>query len=152
MLIRTHLAITLFFVLILFESVEHKLVFVVVALIATFIPDVDSKFSSLGKKKTFRIFQFFIKHRGVLHSFTFLLFITFILVLFFPVVALGFFLGYGMHLFADSFTKSGIKPFYPYWKKSSGNIKTGGRVEVIVLAFFVLVDLGLLFGVFFDII
>lgn len=144
MLIRTHLSITLFFVLLVISSIEHKLAFVLVALIATFIPDVDSQFSSLGKKKTFRILQFFIKHRGMLHSFSFLFMLSLFFVLFFPIIALGFFLGYGLHLLADSFTIKGITPFYPYKKKSSGRIRTGGKSETSIFVFFVLADLWLL--------
>ena len=144
MLIRTHLSITLFFILLLISSIEHKLVFVMVALISTFIPDIDSRFSTLGKKKMLRILQFFIKHRGIIHSFTFLFIITLFFVLFFPIIALGFFLGYGLHLLADSFTIEGIKPFYPYNKKSSGRIRTGGKSETSLLVFFVIADLGLL--------
>jgi len=143
MLIRTHIAITICAILIFISSVEHKLIFVLVMLIATFIPDVDSKFSTLGKKKTFRVLQFFIKHRGIMHSFTFLLLISFFLVLFFPVIALPFFLGYGLHLFADSFTVRGIKSFYPYKKISSWKIKTNKKSEAIVFVLFILIDVGL---------
>ncbi len=69
----------------------------------------------------------------------------FLLTLFLPIIALPFFLGYGLHLFADSFTVRGIKPFYPYKKKSSWRIRTGGKSEVIVFVFFLIGDLGLLF-------
>jgi len=144
MLIRTHLAITLFFVLLFISVVEYKFAFVLVALLATFIPDADSKFSTLGKRKSLRILQFFIKHRGVMHSFSFLILVTFFLVLFFPIISLGFFLGYGTHLLADSFTVQGIRPFYPLKKKSCGRIKTGKRTETIVFVFFLVSNLGLL--------
>ncbi len=143
MLIRTHLSITLFFILLFISNVEHKLVFVLVALIATFIPDIDTRFSSLGKKKVLRVLQFFTKHRGMIHSFTFLILITLFFALFFPIIAFGFFLGYGLHLLADSFTITGIKPFYPFKKKSSGRIKTGGKSETSIFVFFILADLGL---------
>ena len=149
MLIRTHIAITICAILIFISSVEHKLIFVLIMLIATFIPDVDSKFSTLGKKKTFRVLQFFIKHRGIMHSFTFLLLITLLLTLFFPVLALGFFLGYGLHLFADSFTSEGIRPFYPFKKRVRGPVKTGGRFEIMFLVGFVILDLFLFFQRFF---
>jgi len=144
MLIRTHLAITLCFVLLFISNVEHKIIFIAVALFATFIPDIDYKFSTLGKKKILRILQFFVKHRGIFHSFTFLIVITLFFVLFFPIFALPLFLGYGLHLLADSFTIEGITPFYPYRKKSLGRIKTGGRREISVFVFFILIDLGLL--------
>lgn len=144
MLIRTHLAITLFFILIFISSVEGKIVFAVVAFLATFIADVDSKHSTLGKRKIFRPLQFFVKHRTILHSFTFLILITAFFALFYPIIALGFFVGYGSHLLADSFTVRGIRAFYPSKKVTHGGLKTGSRAEIVVLAFFVFIDLFLL--------
>ena len=128
--------------------VEQKFVFVVVALIATFIPDIDSRFSTLGHRYFARILQFFTKHRGVIHSFSFLFLITFLLVLFFPVLALGFFLGYGLHLFADSFTKEGIEPFYPWKRKSRGFVSTGSKTETGIFVFFLILDLFLFLRLF----
>ncbi len=144
MLTRTHLAITLFFVLIFISYIENKAVFVVVAFLATLIPDIDSKYSKSGNKKTFRLLQFFVNHRGFFHSYIFLLLITLFFALFIPVLAFAFFLGYSVHLFTDSFTKKGIQPFYPYKKTLSGSIRTGGRIEIIVFTFFVLADLFLI--------
>ena len=140
MLIKTHLSITLFFVLIFLSKVEHKFWFVTIALIATCIPDVDSRYSFLGKKKINRILQFFTKHRGIIHSFTFLTLVTLILLRFVPVLALGFFLGYSSHLLVDSFTKQGIVPFYPWKAKSHGFVRTGGKLELGILISFVIVD------------
>lgn len=141
MLIRTHLVITIFFILIFLSSVNNKLVFVLTALFATFLPDIDTRYSKLGKRKLARILQFFTKHRGMIHSFTFLLSITFVLVLVLPVFAFGFFLGYGLHLLADSFTITGIRFFYPSKKKITGNLKTGGRKEVFLFIILVVLDL-----------
>lgn len=144
MLIKTHLAITLFFILLFLPSVEHEIVFVVSALIATFIPDMDSRFSSIGKKPLVRILNFFSKHRGMIHSFTFLVSLTIILVLIFPIAAFGFFLGYGLHLLADSFTLEGITPFYPYQGRSQGRIRTGGKIETGLLLGIIIADVALL--------
>lgn len=141
MLTRTHLAITIFFVLFLLNSVQSKTLFVIVALIATLIPDIDSGYSKLGSKKTFRPLQWVVKHRGILHSFTFLILITFFFVLFIPLFALPFFLGYGVHLISDSFTVKGIKPFYPSHKVVSGKIRTGRKAETTIFTLFVLADL-----------
>lgn len=145
MLIKTHIAITLFFVLLLISVVENKILFVVVALLATFIADVDFQFSKLGKYKIARVLQFFVKHRGVIHSFTFLVLITLFFVLFLPVLALPFFLGYGAHLLADSFTIRGIRAFWPSKKVSSWKVKTGGKLETGIFVTFVLIDLLLFF-------
>ncbi|MFC1710561.1 metal-dependent hydrolase [Nanoarchaeota archaeon] len=144
MLSRTHLAITIFFILLFISYVENKVAFVIAALIATLLPDVDSRYSLLGRKKPFRILQFFTRHRHVIHSFTFLILITLILLWFFPIIALGFFLGYGIHLLADSFTIDGITPFYPWKEKASGKVRTGSRKEISIFVLFVIFDVILL--------
>ena len=144
MLIRTHIAISVLAVFLLIGAVENKIIFFVAAIIATFIPDIDSNVSSIGRIKILRPIQFFLKHRGITHSFTFLFLITLFLVLFFPIVALGFFVGYALHLFADSFTIEGIQFFYPLRKRVAGKIKTGGKIEMSIFIFFVLVNLLLL--------
>ena len=144
MLIRTHLAITIFAILIFISHVEHQLVFVLTALVATFIPDVDLKVSTLGKRKFARILQSVVKHRGVMHSYTFLVLVTFILILFFPIIGFGFFLGYGLHLFADSFTVKGIRAFHPATYKSKGPVKTGSKFEITLFLLFVFLNVVLL--------
>lgn len=145
MLLRTHLAITIFFILFFFSFVNDKIIFIIVALVATFLPDIDSRYSTVGHRKIARILQWFTKHRGIIHSFSFLILITLFLVLFLPVVAFGFFLGYGLHLVSDSFTVEGIRPFYPSKRKASGILRTGGKAETIVFVFFIILSLGLLF-------
>ena len=142
MLIKTHLALTLFFVLILLPFVSYKIIFILVSLIATYIPDIDIKNSKLGRKIIFRPLQFFVKHRGIFHSFTFLFLLTFIFLMIIPKIALGFFVGYASHLFADSFTLSGIIPFPPWKKKISGVLRTGSNAEKIL--FFILLVVNLL--------
>lgn len=142
MLIRTHLAITLFFVLLLFPFVSHKIIFIAVSLLATYLPDIDIKNSKMGRKIIFRPLQFFVKHRGFFHSFSFLFLITFIFAMVLPKIALGFFVGYASHLFADSLTLSGITPFPPWKKKISGKIRTGSNTEKIL--FFILLTINLL--------
>ncbi len=144
MLNKTHLVITIFFILVFLPLVTYKTSFVIVALIATLIPDFDSKFSSTGKHFLLRPFQFFLKHRDILHSFSFAILLTLFFVLFFPIFSFGFFVGYVSHLIADSFTIWGIKPFYPSKKIVSGKIQTGGKLESVLFGTFVIVDLSLL--------
>jgi membrane-bound metal-dependent hydrolase YbcI (DUF457 family) len=141
MLVRTHLTATLLGILLLINSVEHKIIFVIAAFVATFIPDIDTAYSKLGKHKLFAPLRIFVRHRGFIHSFSFLILFTLILMLIFPTIALGFFLGYSLHLFFDSFTIEGIFPFYPWNKKISGKIKTAGKIEVGLFLILVLVDL-----------
>lgn len=144
MLIKTHLSITLFLILLFLSSVEQKVLFVVIAILATFLADIDSKYSKLGQKKIFRILQFFIRHRTIFHSFTFLFFLTAIFVTFVPVIALPFFLGYSSHLIADSFTVKGIRPFYPLRALAFGKLRTGSKTETAIFLTFVILDFFLL--------
>jgi membrane-bound metal-dependent hydrolase YbcI (DUF457 family) len=64
------------------------------------------------------------------------------------IIALGFFLGYGLHLISDSFTKEGITPFYPFFSKvkSKGKISTGGKFEILVFVGFLILDISLFLG------
>lgn len=141
MMIKTHIALAVLAVLLFVPHVSNKILFIAVVLIATFIPDIDSGFSTLGKRGIFRILQVFTKHRGFIHSFTFCIFVSLILAFFFPLVAFGFFLGYALHLIADSFTQEGITPFWPYSKITSGIIKTGGRIEASTFLALMAIDL-----------
>jgi membrane-bound metal-dependent hydrolase YbcI (DUF457 family) len=129
MMLKTHLAISILFILLLILVVNNLWVFIPVCLFVTILPDMDSRFSALGKKPLVRIFNLFSKHRGFFHSYTFLFLITLVFALCLPVVAFGFFLGYGLHLFADSFTHYGIVPFWPWKKVLNGSLKTGGKIE-----------------------
>jgi len=150
MLARTHLAVTLLFVLLIFSFVQNPLSFVAFSLIATLLADIDSKFSKVGKRKVFRPVQFFLKHRGILHSFIFLFFVFLLLVLFFPVAALPFLLGYGLHLIGDAFTVSGERLFYPSKTVYRGFIKTGGRMETAIFVIFLMADLIYLTSIIFN--
>lgn len=152
MLIRTHLAITLCFALFFIPFVRYPFLFLLVALLATYIPDIDSKKSKIGNHWYLRPFQWIARHRGFVHSFSFLFLMAFVFVLFVPFLALPFFLGYSSHLVADSFTVRGIKPFFPLRGISQGNITTGGVNEFNVFIFFILIDIILLvsnFSAFF---
>ncbi|MCK5601874.1 metal-dependent hydrolase [Candidatus Pacearchaeota archaeon] len=144
MLIKTHIAIAFFFILMLLPFVNNPMVFGFMVLVSTILPDIDSRFSFIGQKKIARLLQFFTKHRGIIHSFTLLFLLTFFFVLFFPTLSLGFFLGYAIHLFVDSFTKDGIVPYYPMKKKSKGVIISGGKIESGVFAIFIILDLAVL--------
>ena len=141
MLIRTHLALIVLFIILFLPHVQNQYLFVGVALAASFIPDIDNAFSTLGSRGVFRALQFFTKHRGMIHSLTIAVLISIILAVFFPAASLAFFLGYGLHIFLDSFTKEGVAPFWPWKKVSSGFIRTGGKIEMSLFVFLILADI-----------
>jgi len=141
MLKRTHLSISMASLLYFAPYMAHQIIFSGILLAATMIPDIDHGFSSLGRRKIFRPVQWMTVHRGFLHSYTCCILMSVIVMLFWPIAALPFFLGYSFHLFADSFTQDGIQPFWPHKKKSSGPIRAGGFTEKIVFIVFIGLDI-----------
>lgn len=151
MLAKTHLVITLFLVLMLFSNVQNFWLFVPVCLIATLLPDIDSRFSAVGKHKIFRIVNFFTKHRGMFHSFSFLLAVSVILFVFFRAILLPFAFGYATHLILDALTLSGVRIFYPLKFRARGIIKTGGIIEKTLFLGFFIADLYLVSSSIYDV-
>lgn len=137
---KTHLAIAALFIILFIPLVSTPVLFSFVALFAAALPDIDTKFSSIGRLKINRILQFVSKHRGVFHSLTFCLAVSLLLAFFIPVLAFAFFLGYSLHIFTDSFTKEGIPVFWPLGKRASGFLVTGGVVEKGVFFSFIAID------------
>lgn len=148
MLMRGHLVVALAFGLVFLPNVSNKLLFLPVLLIASLIPDLDVTNSYVGNNLFLRPFQWFIKHRGFIHSLTFCAVISFVLAFFLPVLALPFFLGYASHLLVDSFTVEGIRPFWPMKKEVAGILRVGGKTESGLFYMFVLIDVLLVIRLF----
>lgn len=142
MLFKTHLMVAIFIILIFISYVNSKLVFAIMILIATIIPDLDTK-STYGK---YFNFEPITKHRGFIHSFTTAAILAGLIAIKWPVASFGFFLGYSVHLITDSFTREGIQPFWPFKWKTYGPIITGGKIEEIL--FFGLIFVNVLFFLF----
>ena len=127
------LAVALYFL----PYVNNEMVFLPVLLIATLLPELEAitgKGRRISKVKK-------EGHRGLLHTYTFCITVSLILALFYPIFALPFFLGYSFHLFADSFTKEGIRPFWPLKVRSSGVVVTGGQIDKVLFFTFAIVDI-----------
>jgi membrane-bound metal-dependent hydrolase YbcI (DUF457 family) len=149
MLIRTHLSIVtaaIILVLPYINGFSSKIIFVGVAFFATLLPDIDNSYSILGKYKIFRPLQFFVQHRGPLHSFSFMIFVFVILYIFHAISAFAFLFGFGLHLFLDGFTRQGIYPFWPYTRKLSWRLKTGSLFETLFFVFFIILDFFLFYS------
>ena len=142
MMLRTHLAISIALILLFIPHVNSKIIFVIIALISTLLPDIDMTHSVMGKYKILRPVQWFVKHRGIFHSFTLAIIISLVFAFYIPVLALPFFLGYSSHLVADSFTIDGIRPFWPLKDELKSRIRTGSKVESIL--FYVLCGINVL--------
>ena len=140
MLLRTHLALSLFAALFLIPEISSPILFTLIVLIATILPDIDSMDSTAGHNKIFRPLQWITKHRGFIHSLTLCIIFSAIISLFIPIVAFPFFIGYTVHLLADSLTIDGIRPFWPMKTHLHGKIRTGGSIEIIIFTIFIFLD------------
>ena len=149
MLKKTHLAIGLSVALYFLPLVNNEILFFIVVMFSSILPDIDSGVSSIGNRALFRPIQAMVKHRGFLHSYTFCIGISILFAFFFPILALPFFLGYSFHLFADSFTPRGIKPFWPFKVESKGVVRTGGPLDRVVFYSFVVLNFILLIWLFY---
>ncbi len=147
---RTHIVIGLAVALYFLPHVTDKLIFVPIVLLTSLLPDVDSPNSYFGNRWFSKPVQWIFSHRGPIHSYTLCIALSAVLALFYPVLALPFFLGYSFHLASDSFTVTGIRPFWPLKMQVTGKLKTGGNVERGVFMTMIVVDLFLLFLQFFS--
>ena len=147
MLLRTHIMFAILIILIFFNYVNNKIIFLIMVLVATIIPDLDSSGSSYGRHLIFRPFQFFSRHRGIFHSFTTAVVLSVLIAIWWPVASFGFFIGFSVHLITDSFSRNGIQPFWPLKFKSQGSLVSGGKIEEILFIGLILVDIMLFLGV-----
>ncbi len=76
------------------------------------------------------------EHRTISHSLLGLILISIPVYIINPIAISPFILGYGFHLIADSFTKTGIKLFYPY-KNTSYGLKIINMYKIGDFPFFI---------------
>ena len=138
MLFNTHLLFGLFFFMLLkdFFSGGNEIIFLLLVLLGSILPDLDSGKSKINRWSGFLgiILGSFLKHRGILHSVFFVIFIFVLANLFLGnYYAFGLLIGVLAHLSSDSLTPGGIKFFYPLSKmRIRGPIKVGGVGEWLV--------------------
>lgn len=148
MLWKTHLAIALAAALYFSSHVNDPTLFVGVVLISNFFPEIDSGFSHMRKKGALKSLQT-TQNRRILHTYTACIILSLAIALLYPVLALPFFVGYSFHLFADSFTTQGIRPFWPIKTVSKGMVSTGGKIDNTIFYTFVIIDIILLITILY---
>ena len=149
MMYYTHLAFGLFTALLslIFFSIQNKLFFILIAVFFSIFPDIDNTKSRIGKKNKLisGIINSVFGHRGFFHSIYIPLLLFFVFYNIDMEIGVAILLGYFSHLFMDSLTKNGIKPFCPLInRKINGFIKTNSLLEKILFLVVVLLDFYLL--------
>ncbi|MEM4325713.1 MAG: metal-dependent hydrolase [Candidatus Pacearchaeota archaeon] len=141
-----HLLLGFFVDIYFLQYVKNKPVFFIVVIIASLIPDLDTIFYS---RKVLKNDSKTPSYKNFLHSYTFCLLLSIVLVLSYPIVALPFFIGYSFHLFFDSLSVEGIIPFWPFKLRSKGFIKPGSLSEKSVIAILIILNTLLIFKYLF---
>ncbi|MCA9485970.1 MAG: metal-dependent hydrolase [Nanoarchaeota archaeon] len=151
MLKRTHLAIGFAVAFYFMPHINtNAFIFLGIVLIASIFPDIESGFSAPKRHKLFAIQPLkWITHKNLIfHTYTLLIILSIVLALIYPPSAFPFFLGYSFHLFVDSFSPQGIRPFWPIKGRSTGKIVPGGRIDMILFYIFSVVAFALLIKLF----
>jgi inner membrane protein len=153
MIFRTHISFAFLVSLLFLDSFGgNKLLFVVIVLLSAGLPDIDHPNSKYGKKFWFlsKPFNFLFGHRKLFHSLTLIIILSFLIWKFFGSYWEPFAIGYISHLILDGFTLEGINFIYPIKQlRLSGFIETGKKQESLLFWLFVVIDLMLLYRVFF---
>ncbi len=144
MLFRTHILFSLVVYFLLSYFIEMPFYVLIFVLLATAFVDIDAETSRAGNRWYLRPFQWVTKHRGVIHSLIFALFLSLVVASVSQWAGFGFFVGYISHLFLDCWTKSGVKLLWPLGWKIKGPFKSGSWAEDVI---FVLLLLGNIFVV-----
>ena len=149
MMFKTHLA---FGFLVGLFSISHfhpsnQILFLVLVVFASILPDIDHPKSKLGKY--FKPIGFLFEHRGFFHSLFVLPVIALLLYLLTKnfVYCLPILIGYSSHLITDMLTKEGIMPFHPLSRKAiRGFMYTGKGAEYILFIVLLVLDFWKLFN------
>ena len=146
MMFRTHVAFGFLVGLFLLQmwSPNNQILFMIMVLLGSALPDIDHPESKVGKRV--KIIGFLFEHRGFFHSIFAALILYLVLLSFssfaaYSVYITGLVMGYLSHILIDAITKEGIMPFHPLSRfRLNGFIRTGKVLEYIILVLLILFD------------
>jgi inner membrane protein len=149
MMFKTHLMFGIFLGLFFLRSfsIEKGFLFILVVAFFAIFPDIDFHKSKIGRKvkPLSWLINFFLGHRGLIHSLL-LAFVFYIILyaLFGANYGAAALIGYSSHLLLDSFTPRGIKPLYPLKPKANSVLKGNGVYDYLLFFLFLVGSLLLL--------
>ncbi len=160
MLFKTHLTFGVFIITSLYiffpsilsnHNIFSQIIFCVILLTSTSLPDIDTKDSKISRKIPIlpSILSLFTTHRGIIHSIYPIILISAILYPYSSFYTFAFIIGYLSHLVLDALTIQGINFLHPFAQfHVKGFIKTGSILELIfficliAITFFLAVSTG----------
>lgn len=125
-----------------FFQAGNNLIFFLMVMLGSILPDIDEKHSKMNRWSGFigNIAVFLTKHRGFFHSLLFFI-ILFLAISYYwqNFYAEGLLLGYFAHLMGDGVTKMGVQIFYPFSRfKFKGPVRVGGMFEFVIMALLII--------------
>lgn len=154
MIFFTHLSFSLLLGLLLIRfgftpTNAPIIIFLGAIAVSSFLPDIDNATSFIGRRA--KPVSLFLSHRQFFHSILCAIVISLVLFNLVGVAdyAFAFLVGYGSHLFLDSFNRGGIALFWPSQLHLKGPFKTRGIMDMILFVLFTTADLVLIKAMFF---
>ena len=146
MMYYTHVVFGIFVSLISIDyfHIKNKVIFLLIVLFFSLLPDVDESRSKIGRKNKLisKTIGFIFGHRGIFHTIYIPLVLFVLLNLINFEIAFACLIGYFSHLFLDALTKNGIRPFYPLFNlKIKGFFKTNSIIEKLFFLALVFINL-----------
>jgi membrane-bound metal-dependent hydrolase YbcI (DUF457 family) len=141
---QTHIlfGILLYALAIRFYFTDHSLILFLLIVCASILPDIDVITSFFGKATW--VFALAFRHRGIVHSWVFLVLFSFIVYYIFGIAyAIVFGISYLGHLLLDGLNPGGVAIFFPSKKRMKGFIGYKSILEYLLIAALVVVDIAL---------
>ena len=147
MLFKTHLLFGFLCALfgVQFLQPQNQILFVILAVIGSALPDLDHPNSKLGRKV--KIVAYLFEHRGFTHGLFILVPLLFFSLYYMQTVnAYALLIGYISHIAIDMLTVEGIMPLHPISKfRLRGFVRTGHSLEYVVMAVLLV---GIIYSIF----
>ena len=141
---KTHLSVGFLAALLGIHALQpaNQVMFLMIALFASLLPDIDHPNAKIGRHV--KIIGFLFEHRGFFHSIWAIAFFTLLVHIATAnlVYSMAFMLGYASHILVDCLTPRGIMLLHPLSKfKIRGFVTTGGVIEYLIFVFLVLINI-----------
>lgn len=151
MMFKTHLVFGILLAMLSLEffNVDNKVLFFLLVVLASSIPDIDASKSKIGSKikPVSWLIEFTFGHRGIFHG-IFMPFVLYFLFLIIGYAELGMalFIGYLGHLVLDCFSIGGVRLFLPFARtRFRGIIPTGSVFDWALMFVFLALVVMLIF-------
>ena len=147
---RTNLAVGLGAALYFLPHVNSKVIFFIVVLISSLLPDARQILSLRRGSLRYANSESPPFLDKIMKNYLTAIIVAIFFALFYPIFALPFFVGYSFTLLLNAFSRDGLMLFWPLSRKRiNGRVATGGTIDTTIFYIFLLADAALLLKLIF---